>query len=466
MFSLWMYPRPLFGTTYMTDLAQLAHNWRRSTRALGGYWMAEFTISGVSRDELWAFYHSNMGQLVKEVSLGSVTWEGEIYEMTIHVDGASYTTTLDPDRWHNKVKVQYTYPRVEDAQQGVLAYDPGGSTSTFQDTLQDFSTWDTAAPGTAVYECVVTNDDATTVHFYCGDVATTTNPNDSIRTYLDLPLTTMGFNGEQSGKTPISYIISNVERAGVSEATAWAETTDSSNIYGECCFIDVRGEMIPAAAEGIRARRLAEHAYPRSVPTGGGLASEDAPDKREAYIEVVCAGYVYSMNRRYMEVDVIPAAASTQIGVLVDATADAAELVTVGNIETNAGVSPSILCAEMPERLWDICEEICEQGNGTGARWIAGVYAGRKLNYDAAATTVTHYWRNGKLYDNAGTEMFPTMIKPNFILEMDAVPFGVTPGSGYAWDNPRQYYIEEVEFIAPRSYRLIPFEGETLYGTY
>ena len=463
MFSLWLYHRPMFSSTYIDNLSRYARTWRRTTRALGGCWMGEFVVSDVSRDELWTFYHNNLGRLIKEVSLGRITWEGEIYEMTIHIDGASYTHTLDPDRWHNRVKVDYTYPRVEDVQQGVLAYDPAGPPATFQDTLQDWSDWETAAPGTAVDYCLVTNTDDTTVGFYCGDAAMSANPNDALEADLDVALTTRGWQGETAAKVPISYVVSHVERAGASEATAWAETTDSSNIYGESCFIDVRGEMIQAAAEGIRDRRLAEHAYPNSVPTGG-LANDDAPMRREAYIDVVCAGYVYSMNRRFMEVDVIPAAVSTQVGVLVDGTADAAELVTAGNIDTNAGISPSLLYSEMPGRLWDICEELAEQGDGSGARWVAGVYEGRKLNYEAAATTVTHYWRNGKLYDATGVEVYPTMIRPNFILEMDAVPFGITPGSANAWDNPRQYFIEEVEFIAPRSYRLIPFEGETLYG--
>jgi len=59
----------------------------------------------------------------------------------------------------------------------------------------------------------------------------------------------------------------------------------------------------------------------------------------------------------------------------------------------------------------------------------------------------------------------PTFIRPNIIVERDA-PFGVTAISGNDWDNPRQFYVEEVEFVAPNRYRLIPFEGEALIGAY
>jgi hypothetical protein len=153
------------------------------------------------------------------------------------------------------------------------------------------------------------------------------------------------------------------------------------------------------------------------------------------------------------------------MSLLVDGTSDAAEFVTAGTIDTNSGVKPSIMCKEMNMRLWDLAEEITAMGDGSGARWIAGVYAGRVLNYEAAETAVYYYWRNGRLCNDAGQPIYPTLIEPNIIVQVD-VPFGVTPGSGNEWDNPRQFYVEEVEFIAPRSYRLIPYEGEALYGTY
>lgn len=469
MFGLWLFPRlATSATLYSADLTPWARRtWQRSIRALGGCWTGSFTVESgqMTRHKMWEFYHNNIGRRVVENTFGMTSWEGEITEMTITIDGVSYMTSLDPERWHNKVKVQYTYPRFEDVQQGVLAYDPAGPPATFQDTLQDWSDWETAAPGTAVYYCLVTNDDDTTVGFYCGDAAAIANPNDAIEAYLDVALTTRGWQGETAAKTPISYIVSHVERAGAAEATAWAETTDASDLYGESCYIDARGEMSQAVAEAIRDRRLAENAYPKSVPIGG-LSTDSSRRLREARLEVICTGYAYSMNRRYMEEDVEPDDISNQVALLVDGSADAAEYVTAGKIDTNATLRPTLTGGNIPFRLWDQAEELAEMGDASANRWIIGVYDSRLLNYQAAETEVTHYWRNGRLTNAAGHPVFPTLIQPNIVVRVDDVLFGVTGGGTNAWQNMRQFYVEEVEFIAPRSYRLTPYEGEALYGTY
>ena len=468
MFALWLFPRLATSTTlYSGDLTRWARNtWRRSTRAQGGYWTGEFTIrqGQMSRYKMWEFYHNNIGRRVVENTLGMNTWEGEIYEMIITIDGVSYMQSLDPERWHNKVKVQYTFPRISDVQQGALAYVAPAGNDGFQDASQDFSDWDTGAPADAAYKITVTNDDATTANAFCGDVFVTGGANDSIYAYKDRGLTTRGWNGDYSGKTPLTYIVSDVERGGKAEETAWSETTDSSDLYGESCYIDVRGEMPPAAATALRDRRLTENAYPKSVPIDG--LSSDATQGNEARLQVVCAGDVFGMQRRYMETDVQPDDISNQVALLVDGSADAAEYVTAGTIDSNTTLTPVIPGGNMARRLWDWVEELADMGDSSGNRWIAGVYDGRKLNYEAAATTVAYYWRNGRLTDAAGHPVRPTLIKPNIIVRVDDVLWGVTSGGGNAWQNMRQFYVEEVEFIAPRSYRLIPYEGEELYGQY
>ena len=223
--------------------------------------------------------------------------------------------------------------------------------------------------------------------------------------------------------------------------------------------------MPTAAAESIRDRRLAENAYPKSVPIGG-LASDASRDVREARLDVVCAGYVYSMNRRYMELDVGPGNISDQASLLVDGSADAAEFVSAGAIDSNTTITPTVPGGNLSIRLWDMMEELAEMGDTSNNRWIAGVYDGRKLDYKQAENDVEFYWRNGRLCNAAGHPIYPTQIEPNIIVRVDDTPWGITPGSGNEWANPRQAYIETVEFIAPRSYRLTPYEGEELLGTF
>ena len=94
-----------------------------------------------------------------------------------------------------------------DMEQGALTY----AATTFTDTGQDFSDWDTTAPGTAQHSVWVTNDDNTLTWAYIGDL---NGGNTSIDIYTDQGLTVAGWNGAGvGGKTPLSYYV----RGGASE---------------------------------------------------------------------------------------------------------------------------------------------------------------------------------------------------------------------------------------------------------
>jgi hypothetical protein len=159
------------------------------------------------------------------------------------------------------------------------------------------------------------------------------------------------------------------------------------------------------------------------------------------------------MNRRFRESDTAAANVSAQISTLVGES----EFVTAGYIGVNT-LSVPISGAEIAFRLWDGISQMIEMGDGSGNRWVGGCYAGRKFRYQQAETTITHRWVQGRLLDLASTPIRPTMIRPDIIVALKDVPFGVLPPGGSAWDNPRNVYIEEAEFIAPDQYRLVPFE--------
>jgi len=239
--------------------------------------------------------------------------------------------------------------------------------------------------------------------------------------------------------------------------TAWSEDTDSSDLYGESCYIDsVGGAYNSTAAEARRDRRLAEHAYPRSRATGGLASSKEA---KGVHLDVLCAGYVFSLNQRYRSTDTAAANVSTQISTLVGES----EFVTAGTIDTNALQAP-ISTEGIPTRLWDLIDELLAMGDDSGDMYIGGVYAGRIFNAHLAETAVTHYWRNNALYDAAGNPVLPTHIKPDIVVELINAPRSqVVPGGGIK-DKPNRVYIEQVEFIAPDGYRLTPRYGPALEG--
>ena len=347
MHNLLLYDRlAISATSYRDNITRLARDWRRSTRALGGYWTGDFTITreDVTQAEMIDFYNRAIGWRVSEQSYGATTWEGEITQLRMTIDGVTWMRSMDTARWHNRAKILW-----------------GG--------------------------------------------------------------------GE----------------------TAWAEDTDSTALYGDSEYIEQAPSMYnQVAAEARRDRLLAQNAYPRSRAQGG-LAIDPQKEAGADELSVVCAGYVFALNRRYRETDTAPANASAQISTLVSES----EFVTAGSIATNTLQVP-ISTGGTPAPLWDVIEEIVVMGDASGNEWAGGVYAGRKFNLAAAATTVSHYWRNGNLYDAGGSPVLPTHVKPGILVEIVGAPRGRLLPGGAVWDRPNRAYIEAVEFQAPDKLTLVP----------
>jgi len=123
--------------------------------------------------------------------------------------------------------------------------------TTFQDIGQDFSDWETAAPGTAVYKIVVTHTSDAVEWAYIGDASTTTNTDDTITVYSDSGLTSTGWNGTSG--TPLLYEIKKVststmpqcfairdKRALYSQITGTATSAGDAS-GGECTLTDTSG---------------------------------------------------------------------------------------------------------------------------------------------------------------------------------------------------------------------------------
>src|SRR3990167_3301456 len=81
-----------------------AQGWRRSIRAVGGYWQGEFTLHGTPND-LSRFFYEYLGYHLEERSAGHKTWEGLVYEMELTTDGVTRRRTLDA--LYNHVRVKY-----------------------------------------------------------------------------------------------------------------------------------------------------------------------------------------------------------------------------------------------------------------------------------------------------------------------------------------------------------------------
>jgi hypothetical protein len=349
MYNLLLYDRLTIdsaASSFRRNITQVAQDWHRTTRARGGYFAGDFTITrdDMTQGEMVDLYNAAIGWRVVEKSYGITTWEGEIMQMRLTLDGLTWLRSMDTARWHNRVKILW-----------------GG--------------------------------------------------------------------GE----------------------TAWGEDTDSTGLYGDSEYIEQAPSMYnQTAAEARRDRLLAQDAYPRSRAQGG-LVIDPAREGEADGLTVTCAGHVFSMNRRHRETDTAPANASAQVSTLVGES----EFVTAGNIDTNTLQVP-ISTGGTPTPLWDLIEEIIVMGDASGNEWAGGVYADREFDLVAAETDVTHYWRNGQLYDEAGSSVLATHVKPDILVEIVGAPRGRILSGASTWDQPNRAYIEEVEFQAPDKLRLIP----------
>lgn len=449
MVNLWLLQKAQRGDGFVADITQYASNWKRTTRAVGGYWLGDFIIGvgSMSPRKMENFYRSFLGCQVIEKTFSLTSWRGEIVQMDLTLDGTTYRQSMDAERWHNRVKVKYRYPTEEDIEQGNLAYNPVAN--SFQDDGQDFSDWESgSAP--AVYEIIVTNSDDSTCRGYLGAAFTTTNANDSIYVYTDQAMTAAGWSSSPSGKTPSSYIVRHATSYGTAQETAWAEKTSSTSSWGKSEYIDVIGTSHATPAEALRDRRLISHAYPKSIPSGGfELGGEKKPDSLHVY----CAGLVLGMNRVFQETSLPSDTITNQLTTIVGN----AEFVTAGRIGVNA--MAQIVVCQVPRGLWDIAEELILLGDASNNAWVGGVYDDKKLHYELARTTVSHYWQNRQLMDVNGHRVPPSLAKPNIVVQNNSSTIDTTPAGGDAIDNPKNVWIEAVEFSMPDKCRLIPRTG-------
>lgn len=113
--TLELHPRATRSTganslTFLGDLTAVAQGWRRSSRAIGGYWLGSFILSqeDMTRAELQEFYNLNIGCRLVERTFGMKSWEGYIAEMRYTQDGSEFGISLWPETFCNRVVVYYS----------------------------------------------------------------------------------------------------------------------------------------------------------------------------------------------------------------------------------------------------------------------------------------------------------------------------------------------------------------------
>ena len=136
----------------------------------------------------------------------------------------------------------------QDTEQGTLSYSGSAGSETFTDDTQDFSAWETSAPGTAAYWIEVTNSDGLVAWAYLGDGDGVDD--DEVDVYKDAGLTVRGWNCviDPTGGTPSSYhVYPNAPyKLGFKAMSVDWTATPLALQGGQLVALDVRGQLAQA----------------------------------------------------------------------------------------------------------------------------------------------------------------------------------------------------------------------------
>lgn len=450
MISLNLYDRPMRGEAHLGNITRIARGYSRTSRAIGGYWAGQFTISAedVGPSAMTDFFQQRLGCIVKETAGGLPSWEGFIIEMRLILDGVEYMTSLDPAWCHNRVKVIYSEPDSLDSEQGVLDYDPDHPLDSFQDTLQDFSEWESlAAP--ARYRLVVkqTGADDPDQWGFMGAAFTETNADDSIYIYEDVEMTDEGW--ASSGRTsPASYQVVPVD-GSQQQDTGWLDDEVSQAEYGVIEAILSEGQMPVETAEILRARELAAYGSPRSRPV-----NVDLGEPSEDSLTVLLAGFWHTLDWEHQETTLLLGASN-----LISTLVGQSQFVSMAWSGDN-GIGVRADCEQAPRGYGDLIEDAIRMGDLEGNIWVGGVYDERGFGYGQGPQSVGYRIRDGRLYDRAGSPVLAPLVRPGFLMRVsNAYLAGIPPG-GDVWEDPQVAYVDEVQFVAPNVLRLRLFTDE------
>lgn len=475
-------------------------DWRDRTRATGGYWSAsaEFWKGPrdrlVSLDEAWEMFTAGMQRRVVR-SVGSVVmWEGMIYSMTLTHNGRAHVRTFMNAA--NAVKGIYSRmgsntiingsaelgamnyhaaPVAHPASVGVSAAwssegakswhiindDPVGQDQGI--SLDGFGTLTTGR--TYILEATVNITESgvssTIVTFEVvvgGAVIYRTATEDGV---MDVIRISASFESSATG-TPavravgdrdLEFYLDGVKlyEAGTRSDTGWYTDDASIAMYGriEEVLLDA-GSTDDAAISAVQ-RYLREHAWMWPTPPESDFISNEFTSRKGDGLSVEFAGYVQTLPWSNVATYGGVATASENITYLL---ADA-EFVSPGDIDLNT-LSTYVEQGESV-RLWDEISKIIKAGAANGVPWMGGVYANRLFNYVARPTTVAYFIRNGRWYTANGNSVEPELVTPGYVCNEDLPP---TPGTsqGDVRDDPRVFWMDEVEFVAPA--KVIPHYSE------
>lgn len=493
-YSLRLYSPLLMGADFLDDVTEMAQDWRRSTRLVGGPWLGSFRLIG-DLPLLQQWYYNLLGAHLEERASGITSWAGLIYEMDLTYQGVKRRRSLD--LLSNAVKARYiTFEQGNELLTNAGFEDTGGLTgwtapgAAMQSA--DYAhggTYSAKIPGTSpadyIYQAVAVPESARTgaISFWYYNVKTpmgagyklydVTNAADIIPlTALDVTEDTwlqiqQGFAVPEGCTEVALYLYGPTNAAttyfddasvkineSVVVESAWFTNANSIARYGRKEeYISLDG-YLSSAAEARAQTQLAEYGVPRSHTVGVEKAKRSGRTvlpPNVGTLDVTVAGYVFTVNWQYVTVlDGGRGYVSEWIGDIL--TTDCPFLSGVEVAENDLEV---IRHLSMPQRAWDTVAELTDLGDDTGWPWRLWVDVNRMAHYAPLDNTPLYVWYNGGLYDRIGAsqEVDPFLVVPGVVRDTQ-YPVDPSESSLPFLADARDSLITEVEAGADGSLQL------------
>lgn len=218
------------------------------------------------------------------------------------------------------------------------------------------------------------------------------------------------------------------------QESAWATQAQSMAQYGRMEELIVMDGYPQATAEGRRDKVLAERAWPAARPMGGRA-------KRESYLEVTVAGYIFTGNNLYVTAaDGLTGNANAWVEDIVGTDL---EFFSAGRLATNTFQVKRELT--VPQRALETLNEITELGDTSQVPWRLFSETGRLLSYQQVDKSPRYYLHSGKIYDSSAlkTEVAPWLMEAGVVVRDMEYPVS-SPEQGSWLDDGRDIYLEEI----------------------
>lgn len=193
-------------------------------------------------------------------------------------------------------------------------------------------------------------------------------------------------------------------------------------------------------ADYYRDNLLAKSQYPRAVQQEARLFG----GRQRGVLQVEVRGYVHTLNFiLHNSTSTTTQNASAEVTTILNTT----EFVSAGSIATNTA---QVVLESDYQPGWERIQKVAELG-GNGARWLAGCYQGRTLDYQAANETTIAYEQELRTqrrltYQTGTGNVIPApLVQPGGVLFVRDI-MGGRPQESTLLDDPRAMFVDMVEY--------------------